>query len=178
MPVAGLIEDICMLPKNALHSACHRLLWCLAFVLLSGCLSPWPDFVKPHVSVTGVRLLPALEGELAPRIGVNLRISNPNPDDLQIVGASYSLALQGHDLLNGVSATVPTLKAYSDTPVELQLSTDIIALMRLAHSLRQSNLSEPVSYRFSAKLDTGRFLPSIRLSESGKVNISAPKAQP
>lgn len=167
-----------MLPKSALLNVCCRLLLCVALALLSGCLSPWPDFVKPRVSVTGVRLLPALAGELAPRIGVNLRISNPNPDDLKIVGASYSLALQGHDVLNGVSASVPVLKAYSDTPVELQLSTNILALARLAQSLRQSNLTEPVQYRFSAKLDTGRFLPSIRLSESGKVAINAPTAQP
>lgn len=147
-------------------------------VLLAGCASLRPGFTEPTVNVTGLHLLPAEAGELAPRIGLRLRITNPNPDDLVISGMSYSMALQGYDLLNGVSAKVPVLKAYSETPMELELTTNILELVRLARSLSRSNANQPIDYEFAAKLDTGRYTPSIRIKESGEVNFESLSAQP
>jgi LEA14-like dessication related protein len=150
----------------------------VSLLLLVGCASLRPGFTQPQVNVTGLRLLPAEAGELAPRIGVRLRVTNPNPDDLVISGMSYSMALQGFDLLNGVSANVPVLKAYSDTPMELELSANILELVRLARSLSRTKAGETIAYEFAAKLDTGRYSPSIRIKESGDVNFESMYAQP
>lgn len=150
----------------------------LSLFLLAGCSALQPGFSPPQVNVTGLHLLPLEAGEMAPRIGVRLRVTNPNPSDLAIVGMSYSMALQGYDLLSGVSAEVPVLKAYSETPMLLELSANILELVRLAHSLRNTNVHQTVSYEFAAKLDTGRYTPAIRLKESGVVNFKAMRAQP
>ncbi|WP_049723525.1 LEA type 2 family protein [Gilvimarinus polysaccharolyticus] len=150
-----------------------RLLSIISLLLLASCASLRPGFTPPQVNITGLRLLPAAAGELAPRLGLRLRVTNPNPDDLIITGMSYNLALQGYDLLNGVSANVPVLKAYSDTPLELELSANIVALVRLAHSLQRNGAGQVVAYEFSAKLDTGHYTPSIRLNESGEVKFES-----
>ncbi|UTF61646.1 LEA type 2 family protein [Gilvimarinus sp. DA14] len=145
----------------------------LLIVSLSGCAALSPGFTDPEVKVVGLKLLPAQQGEMAPRLGVQLAISNPNNVDLSVTGMSYSIDLDGFSLLSGVRADVPTFKAYSETPLELSLSADVIQMVKLVRALAERPANKPLEYEFNAKLDTGRFSPAIRVSEAGTIALDS-----
>ncbi|WP_026287017.1 LEA type 2 family protein [Gilvimarinus chinensis] len=148
------------------------LLIAIAFTL-AGCATLSPGFTEPEVKVMGLKLLPAQQGEIAPRLGVQLSISNPNNVDLSVKGMSYSIDLDGFSLLSGVRADIPTFKAYSETPLELSLSADVVQMVRLVRALTEKPTNKPLEYEFNAKLDTGRMRPAIRISEKGSVTLDS-----
>ncbi|MDO3381050.1 LEA type 2 family protein [Gilvimarinus algae] len=152
----------------------------LSLVLLSvlGCASLQPGFSKPEVTVTGLRLLPPLDGEFAPRLGVTLRVLNPGSVDLSADGMSYSIALDGFDLLTGVRSGLPVFAAYSETPLELVLTADVLQMLRLGRALAERPDWRPVEYEFKARIDTGRFSPAIEVREQGEVSFEDMAASP
>lgn len=157
-----------------MNRASHVFVWLmlLAFTL-TGCATLSPGFTDPEVKVVGLKLLPAQQGEMAPRLGVQLSISNPNNVDLSVTGMSYSIDLDGFSLLSGVRADIPTFKAYSETPLELSLSADVIQMVKLVRALTARPTNKPLEYEFKAKLDTGRLRPAIRISETGSVALDS-----
>ncbi len=145
----------------------------VALSLLTACATMMPGFTQPQVKVAGLRLLPASEGELAPRLGVRVIVSNPNDVDLSVTGMSYSIALDGYNLLSGVRGDLPAFKAFSETPLELTLSADMLQMLKLVRALAERHQSKPIEYEFNARLSTGRLRPAIHLKESGQVTFDS-----
>src|SRR5690554_3170236 len=94
----------------------------LTMTACAGLLSTQYD--PPEVQVVSLQMLEP-QG-LQQRFRVGLVFLNPNASALPVKGLSYSLALNGYDLLQGVSGDIPTLSPYSETLVELELSTDLV----------------------------------------------------
>lgn len=140
---------------------------CVLFlcVWVSSCATMNPNFENPTVKVANLRLLP-VEGFSQP-IEVTLLIANPNAKDLSLRGISYTVGLEGFELLSGVQNQLPTLTAYQETPVTVTVSANVIQIVQFISHLNNKGLSDSVKYNFDAKLDFHSFLPALRVRESG-----------
>lgn len=136
---------------------------------LSGCASLGVNFEDPQVKVVSLKALPS--ENLEQRFIIGLRILNPNATALNLVGMSYSLRLQGFDLLSGVKNDIPPIPAYSEVPVEVEASINVINGLRFFSSLL-SQPEAPLNYELVAKLDVGsKLLPAVRVIESGQIDL-------
>ena len=138
-------------------------------LMLAGCAQLPGGVEPPQIKVTGLSLLPA-RGLQQP-IAVQLRITNPNGRDLSPKGISYKIGLENIDLLTGVTSQVPTLKAYEETPVTVEVSAGLLAMARLLEQVSRGGLSEKLNYNFEAKLDFNRWLPAMRVQETGAIRL-------
>lgn len=144
----------------------------LSLVLLvsGGCANFQAGLEKPTVKVTGLRLLPS-QGGLNQRIGVDLAILNPNDRDLSLRGISYTIGIENFSVLSGVTDNVPVLKGYQETPVSLEVSANMLQVVRLIEYFSRAGVKDSVSYNFDAKLDFSALLPSMRVKESGSIPL-------
>src|SRR5690606_6768716 len=106
-------------------------LFCAA-MLLQAC-SLLPQLEEPSITVDSVKLLESTG--LSQRFQIGLSLTNPNSVALPIRGMSYTLSLNGYDLVKGVSADVPRLEAYAQTPVVVEGSADMFEALRLLNAL-------------------------------------------
>lgn len=136
-------------------------------LLLAGCAAFQPRLEQPVVKVTRLQLLPS-EG-LQQRIGVGLTITNPNARDLSLNGISYTIGVENFSVLSGVSRHVPVLRAYEETPVDLEVSANLLEIVRLVEYFSRNPAQQSVNYHFNAKLDFSNWLPTMHVKETGKI---------
>lgn len=138
-------------------------------VLLTGCAGMSPGWETPTVTVKSVRAIPS-EGML-PEFEIDLHIVNPNREALKLVGVSYTVSLEGHELIKGVGNELPVIEGYGEGDITINASADLFAGVGLIRELMSSQ-KDTLSYSFEAKLDPGAFRPSIRVKDSGEVPLS------
>jgi LEA14-like dessication related protein len=142
----------------------------VALIALTGCATMGSDYEEPTVSLTSFRALPS--DSISPEFEVGLRILNPNPQDLELVGIVYTISLEGQELIKGVGKDFPVIEGYSQEDVTLTAGVQLLSGIRLITGLMQAN-SETLNYEFNAKLDLAGMYPSIRVSEGGEFNFGA-----
>ena len=145
----------------------------LAFLIalgagLQGCASLRPGFETPTVTISSFRALPS-DGML-PAFAVGLRVVNPNPDALTLRGVSYTISLDGYEIIKGVGNNLPVIEAYGEGEINLTASADLFAGVRLFSDLLKSN-KDTFGYTVEAKLDIGALLPSIRVRDGGEISL-------
>ena len=148
---------------NKLTLACLFLL-----LLLSSCAGLQPSLDPPVVNLTSFRLLPS-KG-MAPSFEIGLHVLNPNRTPLPLRGVSYKVKIEGHQLLSGVANDLPVIAGYGEGDLLLLAKADLFSGLRLLSDL----MAEPrdsFSYEFEAKLDIGSMLPSIRIKETGDIQL-------
>jgi len=139
-------------------------------LLMQACATMSPDYEEPTVTLTSIR---AIESEgMTPSFEVGLRIINPNRDDLAIEGIVYTIALEGHEVVKGVGKDYPVVEAYSQQDITLLASVNLLSGLRLMGDLMRAEAGA-MRYEFTAKLDPGGFYPSIRVSETGQLDLGA-----
>lgn len=141
----------------------------LVYSLLTGCAAFGVGLEPPKIRLTSVSLLPA-EG-LSQRFRIGLLIMNPNANSISVRGLSYSLALNGIELADGVSATVGTLPPYTETPVELDASTNLVAALRFVNRFVTADEVKPIDYNFKAKVDLEGFARRLVIQENGEIPV-------
>lgn len=144
-----------------------------ALILLAGCAALTPKLDDPDVKLIGLRMLPA-QG-LQQRIAVDLVIANPNKQDLSINGISYSIGIENISVLSGLTHQIPMLKSYQETPVTLEVSADLLQLLRLIDHFSHNDIGENVHYNFSAVIDFSAWLPSMHVDKKGVLPLSGKK---
>lgn len=144
-------------------------LLCLLMLLMAGCASLTPQIDPPKVSLVSFNSLPGHSG--TPRFEITLRVVNPNKQTLDIAGISYSVELLGKELITGVAKDVAPIEGYSEGTVTLEAGLQLLELLRLMASLGSSG-SEPLDYKFSAKIDFNGFVPTQRIEESGEITLN------
>lgn len=140
-----------------------------AAVLLAGCAGMRPGYETPTVTVKSVRAIPS-EGML-PEFEIDLHVVNPNLEALKLAGVSYTVSLEGHELIQGVGNDLPVIDGYGEGDFTLNASADLFAGVGLIRDLMSSQ-KDTLSYSFEAKLDPGALRPSIRVKDSGEVSLS------
>jgi len=148
----------------------HRILiGALVLLATTGCATLQGDFETPTVTVSSLRVLPS-EG-IAPRFEIGLHILNPNREDLSLHGIAYSLALDGHKMITGVTNDLPTIAGYDEGEVTLIAVTSLLNSIRFFAERMNSGKTE-IDYTIKAKLDLGRMRPSIYITEKGVISLS------
>ena len=140
-----------------------------AAVLLAGCAGLRPGYETPTVTVKSVRAIPS-QGVL-PEFEIDLHVVNPNRESLKLVGVSYTVSLEGHELIKGVGKDLPVIEGYGEGDITLNAAADLFAGVGLVRELMSSQ-KDTLSYSFEAKLDPGALRPTIRVRDSGEVSLS------
>lgn len=140
----------------------------ILLTLLQSCAGARPGLEKPGVKVESLQVLDS-KG-LSQRFRIGLVLTNPNSTALPVDGISYTLSLNGADLLSGVSDQIPTLAAYSETPVSLDVSADLFAALRLLNSLTRAGEDE-LEYSLAAKIDLAGWRPSFNVQREGQIDL-------
>ncbi len=139
---------------------------CLLLFGLLGCAALEQVVEAPQVEVRQVQLLPA-EGLTQP-FKLTLALTNPNAVTLNVAGLSYRVSLEGYDLISGVASDIPPLQPYTEVPVVLTASTNLLSAAGLVEELIRRPRRE-VEYVLAAKVDLGAWLPAFELEQSGVI---------
>ncbi len=151
----------------------HIILIILFGFYLTGCAELQSDYEIPTVSITSFNAIPG-EG-MAPRFEIGLHIVNPNRSALELKGISYTVNIEGHNLLTGVSNKLPRIEAYGEGDVLLEASVDFISSIGFFADLAKNPKLEAFEYSLDAKLDVGTLHPVIRVSKKGKLSLFPPQ---
>jgi len=144
-------------------------LFLFGLILLGGCASLAPQLDPPKVSLESFRSLPG-EGAI-PRFEIKLRIINPNAQTLDIAGISYSIELLDRELITGVANDIAPIEGYGEGVVTLEAGLQLLEVLRLMASLSKGK-SQPLDYRFSAKIDFNGLMPTQRIEDSGEITLN------
>ena len=142
----------------------------LGCLLLVSCATLDPDYEKPTVTLSSFRAIPS--EDMVPAFEIGLRIINPNASDLNLEGIVYTVSLAGHDLVKGVGKDYPVIEGYSEGVVTLTASANLLAGISFIRDMMGEPM-DALDYEFNAKLDLGGFYPSIRISESGTLDLGS-----
>ena len=144
-------------------------------VLLAGCAGQLYDYETPKVNVSSFKSLPG-EG-IGPRFEIGLHIINPNRSPLELQGLAYTLHLEGHEVMTGVSNQLPVIAAYGEENIIIQASVDLFGSIRLVMDLMSERRDE-LYYSLEAKLDPGGLRPNIYVSREGSIMLSSDIKEP
>ena len=133
-----------------------------------GCAGLTPHYESPAVSITSFKAIP---GQGVPRFEIGLHIVNPNRTALDLKGVSYSIALEGHTLLTGVSNKLPRIEAYGEGDILLEASVDFFSSIGFFTDLAKNQDRKTFEYRLDAKLDVGPLHPIIRVKKQGNLSL-------
>jgi len=138
-------------------------------LLLNACATLSPDYEKPTVTLSSFQALPS-EG-MVPAFEIGLRILNPNSQTLTLEGIVYTVSLDGYELVKGVGKDFPAIEGYTEGEVKLRASANLLAGMRWLNNVIKSQ-DGAFEYEFKAKLDLGGLYPSIKVRETGDINLN------
>lgn len=142
-----------------------------AAVLLCGCAGIGPGYEVPTVSVQSFRPVASDNGTGLPSFEIGLHVINPNLDPLELVGISYTISLDGKDLIKGVGNDLPVIEGYGEGTFTLTAGFNVLAGIQLFRSLMNKD-GDSFDYAFKAKLDPGAFKRKIRISDRGSISLS------
>ncbi len=139
--------------------------------LMSGCAGMGAGYESPTVTVQSFRPLASDDGSGLPQFEIVLHVINPNLEPLELAGVSYTISLNGQQLIKGVGNKLPVIEGYGDGTFTLTAGFSLMAGIRLFRSLMDKD-GDGFDYRFDAKLDPGAFRRKIRISDSGTISLS------
>ena len=141
----------------------------IAMLMVAGCATLHPNFETPTVTVNSIRTLPS--ENIVPQFEVGLHIVNPNRNALGLNGIAYTLSLDGFKIFTGVANDLPTVEAYGQADITLVVTANLISSIRLLSDLFNQS-RDTITYDLDAKLDLGGFLPTLRVNESGDIDLA------
>ena len=143
--------------------------YALLVALLGGCATVQREFKEPTVSVTSFRALPS-KG-MAPRFEIGLHVTNPNRVALELAGLSYSVSIEGHQLLTGVANELPVIEGYGEGNITLLATADLFNSISLISDLMRQP-RDTFTYEIIANLDLGGIYPDIPVKKQGRVSLA------
>jgi len=136
---------------------------------LNGCATLQTDYESPGVSITSFKAIPG-QG-MVPEFEIGLHIVNPNRSALDLKGISYTVNLEGHNILTGASNKLPMIEAYGEGDVLLHASVDFFNSIGFFTDLVRNQKREKFSFSLNVKLDAGTLHPLIRVSKKGSIAL-------
>lgn len=145
-----------------------RTLMAALVVMVTGCAGWQTEFEVPTVNVTSVKALPG-EGAM-PRFQIGLHILNPNRTALDLLGISYTVSLEGYEIVKGVANDLPVIQPYGEGEVTLNASASLFNSVRFLTQLMQRH-DDLLEYEFDAKLDFGGFRRNVHVRQGGQLSL-------
>jgi LEA14-like dessication related protein len=142
----------------------------LSLLILSGCAA-LPNRDPLTVTVAGIESLPSEGMEL--RLGVKVRIQNPNDSDIEYSGAALNLNLNGTKLASGVSDETGTVPRYGETVLTIPVTASLLGMVRQGLSFMTDQTPDDVRYEVEGKLEGGLF-GTKRFSDEGTFTLQPP----
>ena len=146
----------------------------LVAALLSACTGMRPGYEAPTVSVQSFRAVPSTTGTGLPSFEIGLQVTNPNLEPLKLAGISYTVSLDGQDVIKGVGNELPVIEGYGEGTFTVTAGFNLMAGIQLMRSL-MSKSGDTFDYAFEAKLDPGAFQRKIRIRDSGTISLAGVK---
>ena len=143
----------------------------VAAALLSGCAGMGAGYDTPTVSVQSFRPIASNNGGGLPSFEIRLHVINPNLEPLELAGISYTISLDGQDIIKGVGNELPVIEGYGEGTFTLTAGFNVLAGIRLFRTL-MAKQSDSFDYSFKAKLDPGAFRRKILITDSGSIALS------
>ncbi|MDX1482151.1 MAG: LEA type 2 family protein [Woeseiaceae bacterium] len=106
-----------------------------------------------------------------PAFDIGLRVTNPNRNALRLQGISYTVSLEGNQVIEGVGRDFPVIEAYGQEDIRITASANLFAGIRLFSDLLRSP-RDSVDYTVEARLDLGGLRPSLRVRDEGSLSLS------
>lgn len=144
-------------------------------LMAAGCSMLQSGYEKPVVTITSFEAVPSQN--LSPRFQIGLHIINPNRTVLDLVGISYSISLEGHKIMTGVSNQLPRIEPYGEGDVVLNAAVNLFSSIVFFTDLIRDKKTDQLEYSLNAKLDAGSFHPLIRLSKKGILSLDPPEQE-
>ncbi len=138
-------------------------------MILTGCATHQPGYETPVVTITSFNAIPSKS--VMPQFEIGLHIVNPNRSPLNLKGVAYTIALEGHNILTGVSNELPQIDPYGEGDVVLNASVDLFNSIGLFNDLIRNQKKSQLNYSFKAKLDAGALYPLIRVEKKGTLSF-------
>jgi LEA14-like dessication related protein len=157
--------------KSSLRTQVTYALFLVACLSLSGCAGMGAGYETPTVNVQSFRPIASSDGSGLPEFEIVLQVINPNLEPLELAGVSYTISLDGHELIKGVGNQLPIIEGYGEGSITLTAGVNLFAGIQLFRSLLEKD-TQSLDYRFEAKLDPGQFKRKIRVSDSGSISLS------
>lgn len=136
--------------------------------MLQACGALRPGFEAPTVTISSFRSVPS-QGAL-PNFEIGLRVINPNRDALRLRGLTYTVSLNDRELIKGVSNELPVIEGYDEGEVVLTVTPNLVQGIRFVTDM-MNRPDRNVSYALEARLDVGRVLPPIRVTDTGTISL-------
>ncbi len=147
----------------------YAYIFILLLIFVSGCTALQPGYETPVVSITSFKTIPTKD--IIPQFEISLRIINPNRSPLDLKGISYTISLEGHKVMTGVSNKLPMIEAYDQGDVVLKASMDLFRSITFFTDLIKTKNKNNISYSLKAKLDAGSLHPLIYTTKKGQINL-------
>jgi LEA14-like dessication related protein len=151
------------------HRTGLRLWIALAAVLIGASCAGFPGREPLRVTVAGVE---PVQGEgLELRLGVKLRVQNPNEEPIDYRGASVDLDVQGQRFASGVSGESGTVPGYGETIVTIPVTASAFQMAFGALRVINGRYRGTVDYSLQGKLD-GPAFRSVHFNSKGSLNFT------
>ncbi|MEW8540334.1 MAG: LEA type 2 family protein [Candidatus Thiodiazotropha endolucinida] len=147
-------------------TTCTALL--LLLQILSGCASLQTQEEKIRVTIADLKPLESTLMEQ--RYLVKIRLQNRSKEELNIDGMSFDLDLNGKRFASGVSNQVATVQGFSESILEVKLSSTVFGLIKQFGAL-QDRQNGTFDYQISGSLSTPDSMLSLPFNEQGEINL-------
>ena len=144
----------------------------LGFVACSGL--PY-NAVAPKVRVAGVEIKRL--GLFEQHFDVELRVSNPNDFDLNIVALELDLAVNGRPFASGLTTSATHIPAMSSALLKVDAITQSQNLILQFKDLQSESLKAGVSYRITGRIKTDQSSRWIPFDHTGMVGRDENKSK-
>ena len=140
-------------------------------LLAAGCAGLEPQFTKPTMTLSSIKLAPSTS--LSQQFILGFRVSNPNKSELNIDGLVYKLSLLGQPVVSGVGTNFPAIPAYGEGDIELTASVSLLSGWQVVRKILAAP-NQPIEYKLQAELDIPWWMTPIDISESGEIVLGSP----
>lgn len=149
-------------------------------IMLSACQTMAPDFDKPEIQVTSIKLIAPENNDNALNINmkfdIGLYVTNPNSQALNIQGMTYDIRLgdsaNSYKVISGISNNIPEIEGYGDASFSTTATLNLFSGIKFFADFLQQKSLETLPYSIKAKLDTGiPLIGKVTVTEDGEVNL-------
>jgi len=161
---------------KARASITRTILLLCSTVILTACATFGGYQETPRVSLVSIQ--PLEMGLLEQRYGLQLRIQNPNDNEIPVKGLSYSIEINGHEFAYGVSRQPVSIPAFSEALLDVEVVSNLLNVMQQVQKM-SGETGNSLHYRLRGKISLEKSLAQLPFNVEGKLTwLPTEKAEP